>query len=103
MAKLYNSEEVTLCLWAFLCFSFSLRFIFIYVGCVCVCVLMLHVFKCPQLPEEGIRYPGAELQAVLSFLTRECWELNSCPLEEQEVLLLTEPLLHPLGSTFLGI
>ena len=29
-----------------------------------------------------------------------CWELNSGPLEEQSVLLTTEPSLQPLEMTF---
>ena len=29
-----------------------------------------------------------------------CWELNSGPLEEQEMLSTTEPSLQPLGSNF---
>jgi hypothetical protein len=29
-----------------------------------------------------------------------CWELNSGPLEEQEVFLTTEPSLHPLICVF---
>jgi hypothetical protein len=35
-----------------------------------------------------------ELQVILSHLHR-CWEQNLDPLEEQQVLLTTEPILWP--------
>jgi hypothetical protein len=38
-------------------------------------------------PEEGMRSP-------LQMVVRCCWELNSGPLEEQSVLLTTEPSLQ---------
>jgi hypothetical protein len=31
-----------------------------------------------------------------------CWDLNSGPLEEQSVLLTTEPSLHPSDSLLMG-
>jgi hypothetical protein len=41
-----------------------------------------------ETPEEGIRLDGCEPPYG-------CWELNSGPLEEQSVLLTTEPSLQP--------
>ena len=32
-----------------------------------------------------------------------CWDLNSGPLEEQSVLLTTEPSLQPLNDLFLSV
>ena len=49
-------------------------------------------------PEEGI---GSPLQIIVSH--HGCWELNSEPLEEQSVLLTTEPSLQPVvGLSYLS-
>ena len=50
-----------------------------------------------QRAEEGIRCPRTE---VADGCELPCWcqELNPSPLQEQPVLLTTEPSLQPLGD-----
>jgi hypothetical protein len=42
--------------------------------------------------------PELQLRIVVSH--HGCWELNPVPLEEQQVLLMAEPSLQPLTSSF---
>jgi hypothetical protein len=50
---------------------------------------------------EGVRCPGIG-GTESRELPYECWELNQGPLEEQPVLLTTEPSLQPRPSGFKG-
>ena len=54
---------------------------------------------CPLKPEEGVRTSGTGVMDGCR-LPCGCWELNSGPLEEQPVLLTTEPSLQPQKSVF---
>ena len=58
-------------------------------GFACMHVYVPHV---PQMPEEGIIFPGSGVTYV-GELPCECQESNLDPLEEQQVLLTTEPFL----------
>ena len=40
---------------------------------------------------------------MLTFKNGGCWELNSGPLEEQTVLLTTEPSFHPHELSILKV
>lgn len=59
--------------------------------CLCECVSHEHGY--PQRPEEGIGRPSAAVKAAQC----ECWELNSGPLVEWQVLLTTESFLQCLA------
>jgi hypothetical protein len=48
----------------------------------------------PQRPEEGSETPGTGVTGGCEP-PWGCWELNTGPLEEQPVLLTTEPSLQP--------
>lgn len=54
----------------------------------------------PQMSEVGIRYPGTEGVSGCEQ-TCGCWQSNSAPLQEQHVLLTTEPFLQSPGIVFL--
>ena len=54
--------------------------------CVCMCGPLLR-------PTEGIGSPGAVVTGGCEL--PGCWELHSSPLEEQEVLLTSEPSSGP--------
>ena len=48
--------------------------------------------------------PGGQKRASLQMVVKppcDCWELNSGPLEEQAMLLTTEPSLQPPKIKFL--
>jgi hypothetical protein len=67
---------------------FFLLFLFIYLFIYLIYVSIL-LFS-SDTPEEGI---GSHTDAYEA--PRGCWQLNSEPLEEQSVLLTTEPSLQP--------
>jgi hypothetical protein len=50
--------------------------------------------KYPLRPEDGMKSFGTRVVSGCEAWCR-CWELNSCPLEEQLVLLITEPSSSP--------
>jgi hypothetical protein len=56
-----------------------------------ICIMFM---KCLQRPGEGIRPAGTVVTGNCE-LPFGCWELNSGPLEEQPVLLTTEPSFQP--------
>lgn len=66
---------------------------------ICMCVYVPHVCSCPQKSEKASDTQDLGLQVVVSHLS---WVLgtNSNSLEEQQVLLITEPSLLPrlIGS-----
>lgn len=82
-------------LLSYLIGSLSFKEGFIYF-LVCISILFAHisvhpVCEMPMRPEDGREF----------FETRvtdpcECWKLNLGPLQEQQVLLITEPYFHPL-------
>ena len=43
---------------------------------------------------------GLDPLSLQSFWSCRCWELNSHPLEEQQVLLTAEPSLQPLKTIY---
>ena len=49
----------------------------------------------------GVRFPATEVTDRCE-LPCGCWELNLGPLEEQSVLLNTEPSLQPHSYTFIS-
>jgi hypothetical protein len=51
--------------------------------------------QCPQSPEKGFRFPVIQVAADCETLYGH-WEPNPGLLEEQPVLLITEPSLQPL-------
>ncbi len=56
-----------------------------------------------QRTEECVDLLELELGVVVSCCGHECGQLNSGPLEEQQVLLATEPSLQPrLSFSFCG-
>ena len=59
--------------------------------CVCVCVLPVET--------RGGGPPGAGITGDCE-LPDEYWDLNSGPLEEQHVLLTTEPSISPAPEEF---
>ena len=65
------------------------RSLFIY---ICALTFCLHVYL-----SEGVRILGARVTDS-GELTCGCWKLNPGPLEEQPVLLTTEPSLQPLNE-----
>jgi hypothetical protein len=68
-----------------------LRFIFI----LWVWVFHLRVLLCIMQRPEGIRSPGTGFHRWLSnHHVGAIWEMNLCSLEEQSVLLITEPSLQ---------
>lgn len=62
---------------------------------MCLSVIMYMSYS--GLSKEGIRSPeiGVPCCCVLPF---GCWELNPCPLEEQQMLLTIETSLKPSFS-----
>lgn len=52
----------------------------------CMCVFVPHICRCSEKPEEGIRSSGAGI-ADGGRLQCGCWDLNSGPLQKQQVLL----------------
>ena len=50
--------------------------------------------QCPEWTEEDVRSPGVKITDGCD-LPYQCWELTPGPLEEQLLLLSTEPSLHP--------
>lgn len=67
---------------------------------VCMYVYHIHPWY-PQKSEEGIKFPGTGV--TVGWEPRcGCWEPNPVPLEEQSVLLFTEPSLQhfPLFISF---
>lgn len=74
----------------------------IWVFCLHICLCIVCMW-CPQRPEEGIRFPGTQ---VRDDQKPQCgsWELNSCPLQEQPVLLtVNHPSLQPLVYIFFKV
>lgn len=61
--------------------------------CVCLCVCCTHECSCHRL-EEGVDFSGLELQTVINC---SAWVLGTKPdsLQEQAVLVTTEPTLQP--------
>lgn len=73
-------------------YSPATSFLFISVFCLnTLCVVFYTYYSVPSEAREGMGPRGLELQMVLSY--RVCWELNSGCLQEQLVLLATEPSL----------
>jgi hypothetical protein len=76
-------------------------------ACMCTCVHTHHTIKIPVTPFfklfifilgalvfEGVTFPGTGV-ADINEPPCGCWEMNSGLLEEQPVLLTTEPSLQP--------
>ena len=65
-----------------------------------VCMFHLHVYVraphplVPEEPEEGIGSPGTGVTDGCEPPCG-CWEQSSCPLEEQQMVLIAEPSLQP--------
>jgi hypothetical protein len=57
---------------------------------------------CLQWPEQGVRSPGAGITDHCEPPCR-CWELNPGPLQEQPVLLTTEPSFQLPKSVLLVV
>ena len=60
---------------------------------LCLHAHHVHAWE-PQIPEEGVGFPGIGNRDGCE-LPCGCWELNSGPLQEQEVFLYIEPFLRP--------
>lgn len=65
----------------------SLFILYVFSLHVCLCASCL---RCLQRLEETLRFPGTGVAGPW------CWELNLCPLEEQQMSLTTEPPLPPV-------
>ena len=77
--------------------SIKLLYIYmIYLFILCIGVYCLSLSS--ETPEEGINQ--ILLQMVVSHHV-VCWVLNSGPLQEQSLLLTTEPSLQPKAVMFL--
>lgn len=62
---------------------------------MCVCVYVcVYVLGFPKMPEEVVRAPGAGVYTQLPATSHGYWKLNSGPLNEQQILLATEPFLQ---------
>lgn len=91
-----------LCSFFIFCIEELFKFYFIVVCVVvlphaCLCVICkIHAWR-PQRPPKGLRYPGTVVTDSCNLL-RGCWISNAGPLEEQTVLLPTEPPLQPLAQ-----
>lgn len=73
---------------------FALRFIYLYflfinVLPACTYVLCVNIW-CSWVPEEVIVCPGTRVTNGCELLCW-CWELNLDPLQEQNIILTTEP------------
>lgn len=73
--RLAHPAEVVISL--FILYVFSLH--------VCLCATCM---KCLQSLEETLRSPGTGVTGPCG-----CWEINLCPLEQQQMSLTTEPPL----------
>ena len=58
----------------------------------CMCAFHIHAYY-PKKPEGGVRSLGAEVTDGCEVMGG-CWELSLGPLEEQSLLLTTEPSLQ---------
>ena len=76
------------CCACYYCLLMFLNYLFLLVSYLHTCVQYL------QRPEEGIRSLGTGVTGGCE-LPCGCWELNPGPLEEQPVLVTTEPSLQP--------
>ena len=52
----------------------------------------LYMQQCPQKPEEGVSFPGTELQTVASCCEGAGNQVSSSSLEEQQPVMLTSEL-----------
>lgn len=73
-----------------MCASVSTAYVYGYSVCV----------WCVQMSEETVRFSEVEVTGICEPLHR-CWEFNTGPLEEQHVLLDTEPSLQPLAVSYI--
>jgi len=69
--------------------------------CVCVCVHKCVCAWCSSKSEEGIGSLGNGGTDAYEASCR-CWESNPDPLEEQPVLLSSEPSLNPCSFLLLA-
>ena len=69
---------------------------------LCACIFCRVCALCPQKSEDGMGSPGPGVRDSCRLLCG-CWELNPGPMEEQPVLLTTEPSLQPQLYIFKGI
>lgn len=60
--------------------------------CVGVCACK---YRCPQNPEDDIRYPGDGVTGG-----NRCWESSSHPLQKQQILFTTNTFPLPPFTTF---
>lgn len=64
---------------------------------MCVSALIIwHGVQCQQRPEEGLQCPGPRLTGYRGTTQFGFWELNLCPLKEEQDLLKTEPPFQSL-------
>ena len=79
-----------------LCTEFKKKQNYVYNCFACVYICAPFVCLVLKKAREAIGSFGLELQKSLELL-RGYWELNQGPLEEEQVLLTSEPSLQPLG------
>ena len=83
-------------------FKNAWKFYYLFL-CVLVFSLQVHMrFMCMSAVPMEAGQGGASLGiwVTITGTPCDCWELNPCPLEEQLLLLTTEPSLQPLKSSF---
>lgn len=64
--------------------------------CVCVCSRTAQLPGACRGQKRGVRYPGNGVILVSYGFPCGCWDFKLCPLEEQLVLLTSEPALQLL-------
>lgn len=101
----YAYVYVYICMFIYMFTYFMYKFmhIFMYI-CLCICLLFYVCFSayifvhqvCPWCLRrlEGIRFTVSQVTNGYE-LPQECWEINPCLLQEQQVILIAEPSLQP--------
>lgn len=76
-----------------------LLFYFMHTHVLSACILVHHHLcaRCPWRPEDGIGSPQLDVHMVVVHVVSPsgCWVLIPGPLQEQQMLLSTEPSLQP--------
>lgn len=70
----------------------SLKWLFYFSICV-------SIYPCPQSPEDSFRFPGAGVSGGCVIIC-DCWELNSDPLQEQQVIRVSIPSITCYYDSF---
>jgi hypothetical protein len=78
---------------------FHMCFSLILSVCVCLCEYMPHVWI-PERVRRRCQMTWRWTYRHLTAIWHGCWELNLCPLKEQQAVLTTDLSLQSSGLTF---